>query len=138
LLYLSEYFEAHRDEYVARLKRFSTEGDWAGWAIFFLEAVFAQAVSARSRADHVLELVADYRDRARAGTRTQTAFAAIELIMERVYVSAPELTAYAQRDYRTAKGALETLASLGIVAPVLSSYPQLWVAQELLDLIYRS
>lgn len=138
LLYLSEYFEAHRDEYGARLKRVSTEGDWAGWAIFFLNAVFAQAVSARARADRVLELVADYRGRARAGTRTQTALAAIELIMERVYVSAPELATYAQRDYRTAKGALETLASLGIVAPVLDSYPQLWVAQELLDLIYRT
>lgn len=138
LLYLSEYFEAHRDDYVAHLKGVSTHGNWLSWVAFFLDAVRSQAVAALARTDSVLELASRYRERTRAGTRTQTPLAAIELIMERVYVSAPELADYAQRDYRTAKGALETLAGLGILMAVPGSYPQRWVAQELLDLVYRN
>jgi len=41
--YLSEYFEAHRDEYIGRLQAISGHGDWHGWIRFFLEAVVEQA-----------------------------------------------------------------------------------------------
>lgn len=137
LIYVSEYFEAHRDAYVAALKRVSTDGDWEGWIMLFLQAVYQQAVSARARADRVMALAASYREQARSGTRTQTALAAVELLMGQVYVSAPQLASYASCDYRTAKGALQRLGTLGVVHTVEGSYPQLWVAQELLDLVYR-
>ncbi len=39
MFYLSEYLESHRDEYYARLKGISAEGDWNGWIAFFLQAV---------------------------------------------------------------------------------------------------
>lgn len=34
MFYLSEYLESHRDEYYARLKAISAEGDWNGWIAF--------------------------------------------------------------------------------------------------------
>lgn len=43
MFYLSEYLEHHRDEYYARLKGISAEGDWNGWIAFFLQAVLTQA-----------------------------------------------------------------------------------------------
>ncbi len=43
MFYLSEYLESHRDEYYARLKGISAEGDWNGWIAFFLQAVLTQA-----------------------------------------------------------------------------------------------
>ena len=39
MFYLSEYLESHRDEYYARLKGISAEGDWNGWIAFFLRAM---------------------------------------------------------------------------------------------------
>ncbi|MCF6226841.1 MAG: Fic family protein [Xanthomonadales bacterium] len=43
MFYLSEYLEAHREEYYQRLKAISAEGDWNGWILFFLKAVTVQA-----------------------------------------------------------------------------------------------
>ncbi|MGZ4199607.1 MAG: Fic family protein [Thermoleophilia bacterium] len=39
LLYLSAYFEAHRDEYYRRLQRVRTHGEWEPWLLFFLTGV---------------------------------------------------------------------------------------------------
>ena len=36
-LYISEYLEAHRDEYYQRLENISGKGDWLGWIKFFFE-----------------------------------------------------------------------------------------------------
>ena len=36
LLYLSQYFEARRQEYYNSLQRVRTEGDWLGWLMYFL------------------------------------------------------------------------------------------------------
>ncbi|MDN5870199.1 MAG: Fic family protein [Nitrococcus sp.] len=43
MFYLSEYLEAHRDEYYLRLQRISADGDWNGWIVFFLQAAATQA-----------------------------------------------------------------------------------------------
>ncbi|NPU90999.1 MAG: Fic family protein [Gammaproteobacteria bacterium] len=43
MFYLSEYLEAHREEYYARLKSISAEKDWNGWIAFFLRAISEQA-----------------------------------------------------------------------------------------------
>lgn len=56
LLYLSEYFERHRDEYIDGLYRVSTQGDWINWFRFFLVALEQQAADAKQRAESVLRL----------------------------------------------------------------------------------
>lgn len=43
LLYLSEYLEDHRDEYIDRLQAVSTQGEWKGWILFLLDAVERQS-----------------------------------------------------------------------------------------------
>lgn len=138
ILYLSSYLESHRDEYVNLLKRVSTHGDWLRWVSFFLEAVRYQAADARDRVDRVLALHERYRELVKANSRTQAPLTAVDVVMERVYVSIPEVAAATKRDYRTAKAAIETLAQLGIVSAMVGSYPQRWVARELLDHVYQS
>jgi Fic family protein len=41
--YISRYFEEHKDEYIARLRAVSEEGDWGGWCHFFLDALQVEA-----------------------------------------------------------------------------------------------
>ncbi len=41
--YISRYFEANKDEYIARLRAVSANDDWEGWCRFFLDAVTEQA-----------------------------------------------------------------------------------------------
>jgi len=41
--YISRYMEEHKASYIAQMKAVSSEHDWTGWLLFFLEAVREQA-----------------------------------------------------------------------------------------------
>ena len=41
--YISRYFEDEKDEYIARLRAVSSDTDWTGWCVFFMQAVAEQA-----------------------------------------------------------------------------------------------
>ena len=68
--YLSEYFEAHRDEYIGRLQAISEDGDWHGWIRFFLGSVVEQAESNTEKARGVHQLYEQMKrklDKSRSG-----------------------------------------------------------------------
>ncbi|WP_299146854.1 Fic family protein [uncultured Tateyamaria sp.] len=43
--FVSDYFEANKDEYIGRLRMVSLEADWDSWCSFFLNALDAQAIA---------------------------------------------------------------------------------------------
>lgn len=60
LLYLSNYFETHRDEYYERLQSVREEADIDGWLSFFMEAVRAQADDAVNRSRRLVAIRESY------------------------------------------------------------------------------
>jgi len=54
--YLSEYFEAHKEEYNERLLAVSRDNDWTGWSLFFLQALEKQARENTRKARAIMEL----------------------------------------------------------------------------------
>jgi Fic family protein len=63
LLYLSAYFEQHRQEYYDLLLGVSQRGEWHRWAAFFLDAIATQSRDAIQRSDRLLSLWQKYRER---------------------------------------------------------------------------
>jgi Fic family protein len=63
MLYLSAFFERHREEYYRLLLGVSQRGEWLPWIGFFLTAVEAQSKDAVSRSDTILLLWNNYRHR---------------------------------------------------------------------------
>lgn len=61
LLYLSAYFQRHREAYYAHLMAVSQHGDWAGWLRFFLQGVLVQSQDAIARSHRLLDLRERYR-----------------------------------------------------------------------------
>ena len=55
-LYVSEYFERHRQEYVDRLLAVSQHDDWTGWCEFFLKAIREQAEINQKRTEEIVAL----------------------------------------------------------------------------------
>ena len=55
-LYISGYLEANRDEYYERLGKITSEGDWNGWIVFFLNAVVEQSAHNLSLVRSIIEL----------------------------------------------------------------------------------
>ena len=62
LLYLSAFFERHRNDYYRLLLEVSQTGAWTEWITFFLKAVAIQAKDAIRRSDKLLRLWQTYRN----------------------------------------------------------------------------
>ena len=62
LLYLSAFFEAHRDDYYQRLLGVSRAARWTEWIEFFLEGVKVQCEDAVRRSDALLTMRARYHE----------------------------------------------------------------------------
>lgn len=137
ILYLSSFLEAHREEYMDLMKCVSTQCDWKNWIMFFLEAVRDRASESKQRVRKILGLHEKYREIVKTKTNTQASLLAIDMIMESPVVTAPALATYVNTTYPTAKKALQTLEELKIISPITSSYPQAWIARELLNEVYR-
>lgn len=136
ILYLSPYFEAHRDEYYERLQQVRERGDALGWLQFFLRGVELQSNDALVRAERLLDLRERYRQRVQAVTRSQA------IVLVDVAFSSPILTT---RVVEAAIGGsrpnslklLNHLAELDIIVET-SPGPRRqrrWIAQEIMDVI---
>ena len=62
-LYLSEFFEAHRQEYYNLLRNVSEKQDWLGWIQFFLTALTIQAKDAEKTGKSILQLHDKYKEK---------------------------------------------------------------------------
>ena len=63
LLYLSAFFEKHRQQYIDLLLAVSQQGDWPAWLSFFLQGVTEQAQDGVRRVDRLLHLRKEYEGR---------------------------------------------------------------------------
>ena len=135
LLYLSAWFEQHRQRYYDELYAVSAAGDWAPWLRFFLEGVREQAADAAARARRLRDLQEDYRRRLQeigaSGNALQLA--------EELFTS-PVITRRlaAERLGVTSAGAriiVTRLEEAGILYAFRNTRPHLFVARELLDLL---
>lgn len=83
MFYLSEYLEAHREMYYARLRAISVEGDWTGWIEFFLDAIVAQATSNSARVSEILALYGRMKQKVADVTRSQHAVRVLDALFDR-------------------------------------------------------
>jgi Fic family protein len=65
LLYLSQYFEASRQEYYIALQRVRTKGGWPGWLMYFLDRVVLTARQALHQAGELMALREAFRMKSR-------------------------------------------------------------------------
>jgi len=69
--FVSGYFEQHKDEYIQRMRGVSSDGDWTGWSVFFLQAMHAQATVNIQTADRIFALHDEMRERFREVLNSQ-------------------------------------------------------------------
>ena len=76
--YLSEYLEKNRDEYYDRLLIITKDNDWSGWIDFFLTAIIQQAKINIDKAQKLLNLYNEMKDRFIQATKSQYAIPALD------------------------------------------------------------
>ncbi len=80
MFYLSEFLEAHRELYYARLRGISHDGDWTTWIEFFLDAVVDQAQTNTVRVRGILELYERMKKQITELTRSQHALKILDTL----------------------------------------------------------
>jgi len=115
-LYMSAYFERYKDEYIDRLFRVSTDGDWTGWLRFCLQGVAAQALDAQKRCSRLLALKEEYRRRLEGTGSPGRIYQMVEDLFVRPFTTAPWIKEKYQVSYPTARTDLERLVKLGILS----------------------
>jgi Fic family protein len=90
LLYVSEFFEEHRDAYYDSLNGVSERDDWMTWLLFFLKALGTQA---RRTTDTALEILALYEKVKRevATINSRYSVQLLDIIFRNPVVSAPQV-----------------------------------------------
>lgn len=92
MFYLSAYLDAHRDEYVARLRSLSEEaGAWNKWISFFLTALIEQAKQNATKARAVIDLYEHLKERVLELTRSKYAVPMLDLLFERPVLRSTDL-----------------------------------------------
>ncbi len=136
LLVLSPYFEAKREEYISRLSRVSTHGEWSLWIRFFLVGVREQALEARRLIERIERLRDAYRQRI-AQVRVIRISDALQFVLENVVVTTGRLRKEVDVSDGTARSILSALGDQGIIEPVPGAKVQTWWAKELIDSAYE-
>jgi Fic family protein len=130
-LYLSAFFDEHRDEYVEKLFKVSTKGQWYQWIEFCLRAVIFQAKDSIKRCKAFQALKKDFHNRVEP-IATKHSHNLIEWLFEKTAFTVKEVAERLETSYNTAKKNVEVLTKVGIIKEAQSTYPAIYYSPELL------
>ena len=116
LLYLSLYLKQHRDRYYELLNLVRTDGAWAAWVEFFVDAVLETAGNAISVANTLAELFREHRGRIQElGRVSGSALRVHEALSKRPLSTIARLPDETKLSIPAIRNAVSALVSLGIV-----------------------
>ena len=136
LLYLSAFFEARRSEYYRHLLAVSQRGEFEEWVLFFLEGVRTQSEDAVRRAESLHALHETYRARLKKAKAPPLQYRIVDLLFERVVLSAGTVVQELDVTHRAAIMGLRALKALRLVTePLKRKRYRVFMAQELNDIL---
>ena len=118
LLYLSAFFEQHRQEYYELLLKVSSTGAWREWIEFFLKSVEEQSTDAVLRSRRLQELLRSYTQLARDKHLPPTAIQLIELVLMKPVLNVKTAGEFLKVTYPAAQRAISLLEEAGILTEI--------------------
>jgi len=136
LLYLSAFFERHRQEYYQHLLNVSEKGAWRQWTEFFLQAMVEQSGDAVKRARRLLDLHRSYYQTGLEKRLPPTAGQLVELIFMKPVLNAKVVQEYLKVTYPGAQKAINALVEQGMLAEITGGKRnKAYAANEILGIL---
>jgi len=136
LLYLSAFFERHRQEYYDHLLQVSQQGAWRQWIEFFLTAVAEQSGDAVRRARRLLDLHRNYYQTSLEKRLPATSGQLIELVFMRPVLNARVAQESLKVTFPAAQKAIRALVDEGILAEITGGKRnKAYAAKEILKIL---
>lgn len=117
-LYLSAYFNRHRQQYLDQLLAVSRDGAWEQWITFVLNAIAEQAIDAYDCGIELQTLRTEYHSRF---PNRPVAQDVIDYIFEEPYLTAPRAIQATDRSRQAVYDSIEALEAEGIVDEISDS-----------------
>ena len=138
LLYLSAYFERHREEYYERLLQVSLKGQWPEWILFFLRGVTEQSIDAFERSRQLMDLQQEYHKIVHVTKRSALQIRLVDLLIERPVVTTVFVSKYFNITYPAAKNNIARLIGVGILREVSGAKRRrIFIAEKVLEIINK-
>lgn len=115
-LYMSAYFEHHKQDYMDLLKDVSTQAAWEPWIAFCLQGVSIQARDTEQRCERLLALHRDFHGRLKGGSVRLASL--VDKLFENPVVTVTGVKDMFSVTHPTARADLRRLESMGIVEPL--------------------
>jgi Fic family protein len=136
-LYMSEFFEAHRDEYVSHLFHVSARNDWAGWIEFCLRGTLQQARDTVSRCERLLAVRERFKKKlSQVGGSVRLA-EIVDDFFHSPFVRIADLPKRLDITYPTAKADIERLVEAGILKELSITRPKTYYAPDVYNVAYE-
>jgi Fic family protein len=139
LLYLSAYFEKHRQQYMDGLLAVSQRGAWEAWIRFFLQGVMEQSQDAVRRSDQLLQLWSTYRQRLQAASSSGLALRLVDKLFEAPVTSMQGVVQRLNITPRSAQMTIDRLVNAEILQETTGRQRnRVYVASEILRAVEQS
>jgi len=138
MLYLSAFFEKHRDEYYAKLLSVSQKGCWEEWLKFFLLAVIVQSKNAINNSKSIVRLLEAYKDKIHKKKSSIYTLKLLDQVFKNPYITIPDAAIKLGTSYHTAKAAVKVLVELKILSEITDKLRgKIYCAKELLKVMEK-
>jgi Fic family protein len=120
VLYLSHYFERHRQTYYDRLQATREDGAWEDWLAFFLSAVAAVSAQATETARRILAMREEHRNliAENLGFAAGNGHRVLEQLYEHPIMSVNEVRELTGTTYPAANQLVERLVKIGVLSEI--------------------
>ncbi len=136
-LYLSEFYERYREEYVQNLFNISADGNWNDWIEFSLRGALTQAKETITRCERLLAIRESFTQRVADVGGSIRLGQIVDDVFHSPFVRVAELSRRLSVTYPTAKADLERLVQAGILRELSSISPKTYYAPEVFNVAYE-
>lgn len=135
LLYLSDYFDQHKEEYKDLLLAVSQRNQWSDWIEFFLRGVTDQSRDAVHRSDRLLDLWKRYRAEVQAPRTSTSLVRLVDLLFERPAVTIRVVSDTLEVTPKAAGDLVDRLVARGILREMTGrTYKRVFLATGIVDI----
>jgi Fic family protein len=136
LLYLSAFFERHREEYYSRLLAVSQKSHWRQWVSFFLRGIVDQAADAAQRGRRLLDLHREFHERCQSKRASALSLRLVDDLFIYPATTIKRTAVSLGVTPRAAQGIVDKLVQVEILAEVTGRQRnRVFVAKPIIDVI---
>lgn len=135
-LYMSDYFDRNKDDYIDRMFEVSTGGKWSEWIAFCLRGVVEQARDTMLRCERLIELNRQFHDQVNA----MKGSIRLSRIVDDLFISPVAIVTHTAStlgvSYPTARSDLRKLEKVGILKSIEQAAQISYICSPILEVTY--